>query len=353
MASTRKKSADVCFADILKRFGIGNDPDWMAVVLFVRNLLRHLTIYSDQKKLEIQQDVFRELAHKDFSRERFDEVVAMLDMYLMQTIGALEMEESLALEKRSAVALLQEMDAVIESIRGNSERQSRRLDDFRDQTVDVIESSEERSAIVSRVRTLFQELIQEFREEARELNDRAQKLERTANFDPLLTGLHNRRALDAFLQESVEAMTPDSLPLSFILLDVDHFKQVNDTYGHQVGDDVLRVLAGIVSANAIQFRGFAARYGGEELVVVLKSIPQSIAVLCAEAIRTATERYDFRPRQDGLLAADPVRFTVSAGVAQWQPGWDVGRLVSAADAALYRAKNDGRNKVVAHGDSEE
>jgi len=352
MASTRKKDAGLSFPDIMKRFGIGDDPDWIAVVLFVRNLLKHLTVYSDEKKLEIQQDVFRELARKDFSRERFDAIMAMLDMYLMQTIGTLELEAALAMEKRSAMALLNEMDAVIDSIRGNSERQTRRLDDFRDRTVGVIESSEERSAIVSRVRDLFQELIVEFREEARELNDRAAVLERTANFDPLLTGLHNRRALDAFLLETVGAQTPDSLPLSLIMLDVDHFKQVNDTYGHQVGDDVLRVLAGIVSANAIQYRGFAARYGGEELVVVLKNIPQGIAVLCAEAIRTATERYDFRPRKDGKLADAPVRFTVSAGVAQWEPGWDAGSLVSAADAALYRAKNSGRNNVAAHGESD-
>ncbi|MDD3310539.1 GGDEF domain-containing protein [Pseudodesulfovibrio sp.] len=349
MASTRKKDVGLCFPDILKRFGIGDDPDWLAVVLFVRNLLRHLTVYSDEKKREIQQEVFRELARKDFSHERFDAVVAMLDMYLMQTIGALELEESLALERRSAVALLKEMDAVIDSIRGNSERQTRKLDDFRDRTVGVIESSEERSAIVSRVRDMFQELIQEFREEARELNDRARMLERTANFDPLLTGLHNRRALDAYLQETVSAQTDDSLPLSLIMFDVDHFKRVNDTHGHQVGDDVLRVLAGIVSANAIQYRGFAARYGGEELVVILKNIPQNIALLCAESIRCEVERYDFRPRNDGQLSETPVRFTVSAGVAQWQPGWDAGKLVSTADAALYRAKNSGRNNVAAHG----
>ena len=343
---TKKKKTTEEFVDILNRFGIKDDPDWVAVVLFVRNLLRHLSVYSDAKKSEIQREVFDELGKKDFSREHFDAVVAMLDMYLMQTIGALELEEALDREKRSAMALVQEINEVISSLHGSSERQTRRLDDFGERTVHVIESDRERSAIVSRVRGMFQELVSEFREEARELNDRARLLEHHANFDPLLSGLRNRRALDAYLEESVAGRDADSLPLCAIMLDVDHFKRVNDTFGHQVGDDVLRALAGMVSANAAQYRGFTARYGGEELVVILKNIPLSIAELCAETIRAEVERYDFRIRTDGGLSETPVRFTVSAGVAQWEPGWDAVRLVGAADAALYRAKSEGRNAVV-------
>ncbi|MEF2231470.1 MAG: diguanylate cyclase [Pseudodesulfovibrio sp.] len=343
---TKKGACEIGFADILNKFGIDDDPDWLAIVLFVRNLLRHLSVYSGDKKREIQQEVFRELSKKDFSRQQFDTVVAMLDMYLMQTIGALELEEALAREKRSAMALVMEMNEVIATLRGSSERQTRRLDDFGERTVGVIASSRERSAIVSRVRDMFQELIAEFQEEARELTDRARLLEHHANFDPLLSGLRNRRSLDDYLEESVAALGDDSLPLSLIMFDVDHFKRVNDTFGHQVGDDVLRALAGIVSANAAQYRGFTARYGGEELVVVLKNIPLSIASLCAETIRVEVERYDFRIRTGGELSQEPVRFTVSAGVAQWRPGWDAARLMGAADAAMYRAKSGGRNRVV-------
>ncbi|WP_419786088.1 GGDEF domain-containing protein [Pseudodesulfovibrio sp.] len=349
MTTKRKNEAELGFRDLLKRFGIGDDPDWVAVVLFVRNLIRHLTVYTDDKKWEIQQEIFRELAHKDFSRERFSSIIIKLDAYLMQTVGAQELEEALASEKRSAMELLHEMDAVIYSMRGSSERQTRRLDDFRDQTVNVIKSSNDRSVIVSRVRDMFQELILEFKEEAREWSDKARMLERSASFDPLLTGLHNRRALDAFLEQAVAEQADDPQPLSIIMIDVDHFKRVNDTCGHQVGDDVLRVLAGIITTNAIQYRGFSARYGGEELVVVLKGIPQSGAFFCAESIRSETERYYFRPRKDGQPVGDRIPFTVSAGVAQWQPGWDAAQLVSAADAAMYRAKNSGRNSVAAHG----
>ena len=343
---TERELKDV--AEAMDKFGIGDDPDWLAVILFVRNLLGHLSVYSDEKKAEIQQEVFAELSRKDFSTKQFDNVIAMLDMFIMQTIGAMELEEALAEEKRSAVQLLNEMNAVIVSLQGNSERQGKKLNDFKKKTVDVIESDKERSVIVAKVRSIFQELITEFREESRELQDRARALEHTANFDPLLTTLHNRRSLDGYLKEVVTAQNEESLPLSLIMIDVDFFKNVNDTYGHQTGDDLLKVLGRIVTANAMQHQAFPARYGGEELVMVMNRVPKSIASLCAEAIRSEVENYDFRDRIEGKLSENPIRFTISAGVAQWQTGWDVAKLVGAADAALYAAKNTGRNKVVCH-----
>ena len=337
-----------CVADVVNKFDIGNDPDWLSIILFVRNLLGHLSVYSDEKKLEIQKEVFSELSKKDFSEKQFENVIAMLDMFIMQTIGAMELEEALAEEKRSAVQLLNEMNAVIDSLQGSSERQGRKLNDFKEKTVNVIESDKERSVIVSKVRSIFQELITEFREESRELQDRARVLEHTANYDPLLSTLHNRRSLDGYLKEVVEGQTEESLPLSLIMIDVDFFKKVNDTFGHQTGDDLLKVLARIVTAHALQHQAFPARYGGEELVLVMKRVPKSIAALCAEAIRDEVEKYDFRARTEGKLSEEPIHFTISAGVAQWQAGWDLARLVGAADAALYAAKNTGRNKVVCH-----
>ncbi|WP_247648461.1 GGDEF domain-containing protein [Pseudodesulfovibrio sp. zrk46] len=331
-------------SEVLKNFG-NSDPDWVAVVLFVRNLLGQLTVYTDEKKAEIQQEVFAELAKKDFSHTHFETVIAMLDMYVMQTIGTLELEEALTREKRSAAQLLNEMDEVINTMTGANERQNRKLDAFKERTVGVIESGKDKSVIVAKVRDMFQELIIEFKEEAAELHARAKMLERTANFDPLLTELHNRRAFDAYLPEVVSIMDKEPSPLTVMMIDVDHFKTVNDTYGHQAGDDVLRALARIITAHAIQYRGFAARYGGEELVIVAKGLPPDVATLRAEAIRRDVEQYDFRIRTDGKLAEKPLKFTISIGIAHWQEGWDAGRLVRAADMALYDAKNRGRNMV--------
>lgn len=341
-----KNGADQ-MAALLNQFGVGNDPDWSSVVLFIRNLLTKLTIYTDEKKAEIQKEVALELVKKDFSDAHFEEVIAMLDMYVMQTIGTMELETALTREKRSAAQLLNEMDEIINTMQGSNERQNRKLDAFKEQTVGVIKSSTDKSVIVARVRQMFSELITEFKQEAAELHAKAQMLERTANFDHLLTELHNRRAFDAFLQEAALKQRKDSPPLCLMMIDVDHFKDVNDTYGHQAGDDVLRALARILAAHAIQYQGFTARYGGEELAIVVKGLDQFATSIKADAIRVGVEDYDFRVRTNGKLDSQ-VKFTVSIGIAQWQEGWDAGQLVSAADVALYEAKNSGRNKVCEH-----
>ncbi len=330
---------------ILKQLGI-NDPDWVAIILFVRNLLTKLTIYTDEKKAEIQREVFAELAQKDFSPQQLEAVIAMLDMYVMQTIGTLELEEALAQEKKSAAQLLNDMSDLLKSMSSVAEHQNKKMDILKEQTIGALQSGKDRSVIVAKVRKVFQELTLEFKKRAAELQARVKMLERKANFDPLLTELYNRRAFDAFLQSTVDSHSRDAGPLSLTMIDVDNFKKVNDNFGHQAGDDVLQALAHIITTHATQYRGFAARYGGEELVIITKNVPEEIAVVHAEAIRKDVERYDFRIRTDGQLAEHPLNFTVSIGIAIWQEGWDTNQLIQAADKALYQAKKNGRNQVV-------
>jgi diguanylate cyclase (GGDEF)-like protein len=322
-----------------------HESDWMAVILFVRNLLPRLSIYSDDKKSEIQFEVCEQLMENDFSEKRLDTVLALLDGCLMQTIGALEMEEALTQEKRTAGLLISEMDEMITTMHGANERQDHRLNTFQEETVGVIRESSQKSHILSKVRGMFQELIEEFREEARVLNAKAEHFRMTADFDPLLTELHNRRSLEAHLRVAVEEFARSGTPLSLMMIDVDHFKNVNDTHGHQAGDDVLRALARIVNTHAIQYDGFAARYGGEELIVAVQDMDLNRAAVMAEALRADVEDYDFRVRTNGQLADTPINFTVSVGVARLKVGWTAGELVGAADAALYQAKNSGRNRV--------
>lgn len=329
----------------LRDSGSRNETDWMAVILFVRNLLSQLTIYSDEKKSEIQFEICEQLMEDDFSEKRLETVIGLLEGYLMQTIGTLELEEALSQEKRTAAELLNEMNEMILSMHGANERQDRRLTTFREETVEAIHDGSQKSQIVSKVRGMFQEIIEEFREEARALNAKAEHFRMTADFDPLLTGLHNRRSLEAFLKDAAEDFARTGHPLSVMMIDVDHFKRVNDTYGHQAGDDVLRALAHIVGTHAIQYEGFAARYGGEELVVVVRGMDIAKTALKAEALRADVEHYDFRVRTNGQLADTPLNFTVSVGVARMKVGWSPGDLIGAADAALYEAKNTGRNRV--------
>jgi diguanylate cyclase (GGDEF)-like protein len=157
-----------------------------------------------------------------------------------------------------------------------------------------------------------------------------------------LTGLYNRRYLDATLQRELARCARESLPLSLVLLDLDHFKHINDRWGHPVGDAVLRQLAARLTAQA-RLADVACRYGGEEFLMLLPGMPAEVALLRAEGWRA-----DFAA--DALRhGSETIPVTLSAGVATYpQDGITAQALIGAADQALYRAKTSGRNRVVAH-----
>jgi len=182
------------------------------------------------------------------------------------------------------------------------------------------------------------------------------KLRDLALRDPL-TGLRNRRYLEDFLgKESLRLQRswhPDSLAkgnparnLGMIMLDLDHFKLVNDTHGHAAGDEVLRQVAAVVR-QTIRKPDLAARWGGEEFVILALDVPRSLPLIAAERIRAAIESHPFR-----LASGDILRLTASLGYAHFpfltdlpdELGWE--QVVQLADGALYRAKHSGRNRAV-------
>lgn len=155
-----------------------------------------------------------------------------------------------------------------------------------------------------------------------------------------LTGLFNRRYLDEMLEREVSRARREGIPLSLVMLDIDHFKQVNDTYGHQAGDEVLRILAATLMAD-IRTEDMACRYGGEEFLILLPNMPLAAAMARAEAWRVAVEALSI------AHGNFPIRFTISLGVAAYpEHGKTPDDLTRCADQALYRAKHEGRNRVV-------
>ena len=130
------------------------------------------------------------------------------------------------------------------------------------------------------------------------------------------------------------------MPLSLLVLDLDHFKRVNDTLGHQIGDEVLRA-AGRIIVTQIRASDTAIRYGGEEVVVFLPGSPVMGARLVAERLRCAIAAFNTATISAGL------KLSVSIGVAQRFDGESFGDLLKRADDALYRAKHAGRNRVEA------
>jgi two-component system cell cycle response regulator len=158
-----------------------------------------------------------------------------------------------------------------------------------------------------------------------------------------LTGLHNRRYMSRHLDNLLNNAKRNERPLAFVIMDIDHFKQVNDTYGHDMGDEVLKEFAGRIGAN-VRGIDLACRYGGEEFVVVMPDTDVNFAYTIAERLRQTVEANPVKiSRAPGTL-----NVTVSIGIAKMEGPDDTAEaLLHRADQALYRAKRSGRNRVVA------
>jgi len=156
--------------------------------------------------------------------------------------------------------------------------------------------------------------------------------------DPL-TGLFNRRYLSETLRRDFERSVREDKPISLVLLDIDHFKKVNDTYGHEAGDAALKGLSDML-ASKIRRSDMACRYGGEEFVVILVGAQSEFAALRAESWRRELEL------QPAVFQGQPLRVTISVGVASFPAhGTSPEALLRAADEAMYYSKTSGRNRV--------
>ncbi len=167
---------------------------------------------------------------------------------------------------------------------------------------------------------------------------RVAMLEEAAFADPL-TSLANRRRFDQELANDLRHALRTDAPLSLIVLDVDRFKQVNDAHGHAGGDATLRAVAALVAARSVGV-GLACRTGGEEFAVIVPGLPPARVARVADLLRR-----DVAAAEIGLPCGGTARVTASLGVATLQPGEDAQSFTGRADAALYDAKNAGRDLV--------
>ena len=157
-----------------------------------------------------------------------------------------------------------------------------------------------------------------------------------------LTSLWNRRAFDNMLEEQMSAAPSKKLPLCLVLADIDHFKKINDSFGHVIGDEIIRLVARIISQN-IKGKDAAARYGGEEFAIILPETELANAVKIADQVRQKIEQQKWVLRGHKSSIGN---VTASFGIAEFVVGDKKKGLIQRADKNLYFAKNSGRNRVV-------
>ena len=175
----------------------------------------------------------------------------------------------------------------------------------------------------------------------RDLSNRLETANKDAVTDPL-TGIANRRYFEVELEDAIADAEESNSPLSLLYLDIDHFKEFNDTHGHHTGDIVLRLVAEQIKS-CMGTRGLASRYGGEEFVVLLKDTDSHTALVVAEKIRILISRKEVKHRKSRKSFG---RITISSGLTQLRSGENSSAFLQRADQLLYEAKEAGRNRVV-------
>jgi len=210
------------------------------------------------------------------------------------------------------------------------------IDDITDILKHIIKDTETVAASTMEVENRFQavqEEVETLRNELRSKNDEA-------TTDPL-TGLLNRRGLEDSLGQMIHDANHELSSFSIIMLDIDHFKSINDTYGHLVGDNVLQIVSHLIT-DSIKGKDIAARFGGEEFLILLPSTPLIGGVMLAEKIRKQFERFKWRNKASNTSIG---QIRVSAGVSAYRNGETSESIIQRADKALYYSKENGRNRV--------
>ena len=195
-------------------------------------------------------------------------------------------------------------------------------------------------AMEQRTKQLEAEL-QQSSDEVADLKSKLDDVRRESLTDPL-TGISNRKRFDDDLANAIASSSMTGEPFALFMCDIDHFKSFNDTWGHQTGDQVLRLIATCLSEN-VKGRDTAARYGGEEFCVILRQTTLDHALNLAEQIRTNVQSKKLVKKSTGDILGT---ITISIGVAQFAPNETAETLIKRADACLYAAKHSGRNRVI-------
>ncbi|WP_022662194.1 GGDEF domain-containing protein [Paucidesulfovibrio longus] len=322
----------------LDKAGVPPDVRWRTLILYMRNV-RGFYFLSERQKSEIQQLIVDTLKARDYTDRHYEEVVKRQEEILLGP------------HKEKLRMTLDESEGLLRDFRDLMLRKKGDVQELEVLTVGLVESEKSPKEMISAMRKAFHEVVHAMETDMADLT--------RISMTDALTQLYNRRAFDEHLSASAEACVQAGQPLSLIMIDIDHFKRFNDTYGHRIGDQALRVVAKVLLLHGEEVNGrpdagrkgryFPARYGGEEFAVVLNRTPLEEAAQMGETIRSRVEHYNFTIQDNsGNVLHEGVRITVSVGVARLDPAWKgawAENLLEHADKHLYQAKESGRNKV--------
>lgn len=357
--------------EVLLKAGIPKDLNWLCLMNFLRTLEKDENYNAEQKRRfhALLQDIIKKA---DFSESNYNEVQFKVEA--IRHLQCKEREDYLKEKLTEAENNFQDLKSILGTVLKNyttiaslaSQLTHEKVEDIeqlKDVTVHALERDEDRYKIIADVVELTNKMVIKMKEEIEDWKTKAKEteiwkqkafeMERLATTDAL-TNLYNRRAFDLHIEAMVKAMLGKETYLSILMIDIDHFKKFNDTYGHDVGDEVLKMVASIIKKNANKEGDFAARYGGEEMVLLCEATAIEEARLLAERIRSDIENYRFIIKGD---TPKETTVTVSIGVSEidccksksYLTDGDVSPLVhqfiQSADRALYYAKKTGRNRV--------
>jgi diguanylate cyclase len=244
-----------------------------------------------------------------------------------------------------------EIAAVVSSAKTSTSDYSESLQDVTTQ-IKSATSLDDLSAVVGKVVADTKRIVHQQKElEDQLVNSSSQVAELKKNLENVrkeamtdgLTGLANRKSFDRYLRNCIVEAEENKKPFTLLMMDIDFFKSFNDNYGHQIGDQVIRLVARTLT-DGVKGRDVAARYGGEEFAVILPESGVQAGIVVGNAIRKAIESKEVVNRTTNENLG---KITISVGVAEYKPGEDASAIIDRADAALYDAKHNGRNQVVA------
>lgn len=217
----------------------------------------------------------------------------------------------------------------------------------RDSLRTIIETLVRTTKVMEQSNHKLEASLKASKQEINQLQENLEAVRHESLTDPL-TSLANRKYFDQALEKMIAESAASGEPLSLMLSDIDHFKKFNDTFGHLTGDQVLRLVALSMKQN-VKGQDIASRYGGEEFAIILPTTALRQAITVADHIRRAVMTKELMKRSTGEHLG---RVTISIGVANYHRGESAQSLIERADACLYAAKRNGRNRVICETDPE-